>query len=350
MTARLSSPGMSDSTFVVPADGPFYDDLEPGMDLEPQPPVTIDVGLAAWYQSIVGEVLPLCLDHRLSARVTGAPQPLASPGLMVNLAVGQSTVATRRAIANLFYRNMRILRPVHVGETLHTRVRVEAMADAKPRDDRPNRGKVLLGIQTTADDELVLDCQRCALLPMRGADLPGHAQDTGRAPDSIDIVEYADLVPASWDASHLPPARQWELNKPLDDITRDVVDLATGLARLTHNRAVVHRDAAASAYGQRLVYGGHVQALAQASLTRLDPTIGTVLAWHTCNHLAPAFEGDLLSFTHALIAEHETTSGLVVRAFETVGTAHRDASTAPTGVPDTAEVLRWVPVTVSRQQ
>lgn len=340
---------MSDSSFVVPADGPFYDDLQPGMDLEAQPPVTIDVGLAAWYQSIVGEVLPLCLDHRLSTAVTGRPSPLASPGLMVNLAVGQSTVATRRAIANLFYRNMRILRPVHVGETLHTRVNVVAMADAKPRENRPNRGKVLLGIQTTADDELVLDCQRCALLPMRGRELPGHSQDTGQAPESIDIADYADLAPGTWDITKLPASRPWGLHEVKEDITRDVVDQATGLARLTHNRAIVHRDAAASAYGVRLVYGGHVQALAQASLTRLDPSISTIVAWHTCNHLAPAFEGDLLSFSHQLIAEYTTDAGMAIRAFETVGTAHRASGSTPgADVPEQAEVLRWVPVTVSR--
>ncbi len=332
---------------MVPDDGPFYDDLEPGMTLDPQPPVTIDVGLAAWYQSIVGEVFPLCLDHRLSADVTGQPSPLASPGLVVNLAVGQSTVATRRAIANLFYRNMRIARPVHVGETLHTTVRIEAMADAKPRDDRPNRGKVLLGIQTTADDDVVLDCQRCALLPIRGSDLPGHAQDTGRAPDDIDIADYADLVPERWNTEALPLARSWPSGDARSDITRDVVDQATGLARLTHNRAIVHRDASASAYGQRLVYGGHVQALAQASLSRLDPAMGTIVAWHTCNHLAPAFEGDLLSFSHRLIAEHVTDNGVAVRAFETIGVANRTVADG-SNLPAEAEVLRWVPVAIAR--
>ncbi len=332
---------------MVPDDGPFYDDLEPGMDLTPQPPVTIDSGLAAWYQSIVGEVFPLCLDHRLSSRTTGQAAPLASPGLVVNLAVGQSTVATRRAIANLFYRNMRIARPVHVGETLHTKVRIEAMSDATPRDDRPNRGKVLLGIQTTADDDVVLDCQRCALLPMRGSHLPGHVEDTGRAPEGIDIGDYADLLPDGWDSSALPILRAWTIDEERSDITRDVVDQATGLARLTHNRAIVHRDAAASAYGQRLVYGGHVQALAQASLTRMDPGMGTIVAWHTCNHLAPAFEGDLLAFSHRLIAEHVTDAGLAVRAFEAVGTAHRHVEPG-SNLPETAEVLKWIPVVIGR--
>ncbi len=330
----------------VPPDGPFYDDLEPGMELEPQPAVTLDLGLAAWYQSIVGEVLPICLDHRMARSVTGSDRPLASPGLVANLSVGQSTVATRRAIANLFYRNMRVSRPVHVGETLHTRVRILDMADATPRADRPNRGKVLLGMQTTADDELVMDYQRCALLPVRGDALPGHGGDTGAAPAEVEITDYTDLLP-SWNVEPLSPAGHWAADEVRTDITRDIIDQATGLVRLTHNRAIVHRDVEATAFDRRLVYGGHVQALAQASLTRVEPRLATIVAWHACSHVGPAFEGDLLSFEHRLLAQHDHPGGLALRAYETIGYANRppQATSSPAG--ERSEILRWIPVAVA---
>jgi len=331
----------------VPPDGPFYDDLEPGMELEPQPAVTLDLGLAAWYQSIVGEVLPVCLDHRLARSVTGSDQPLASPGLVANLSVGQSTVATGRAIANLFYRNMRVARPVHIGETLHTRVRILDMADATPRPDRPSRGKVLLGMQTTADDELVMDYQRCALLPVRGDSMPGHSGDTGQAPDAIDLADYTDLVPA-WNVDHLGTPTQWDDGEIRADVTRDIVDQATGLVRLTHNRAIVHRDVDATAFDTRLVYGGHVQALAQASLTRVEPRMATIVAWHACSHVGPAFEGDLLSFEHRLVAEHHDSSGLSLRAYETIGYANRPADGTTGPATERSEILRWIPVAVTR--
>lgn len=334
------------TTTVVPPDGPFYDDLTPGMELQPQPAVTLDSGLAAWYQSIVGEVLPVCLDHRLAATATGGSAPLASPGLVANLSVGQSTVATRRAIANLFYRNMRILRPVHLGETLHTRIHILDMADATPRPDRPNRGKVLLGMQTTADDELVMDYQRCALLPVRGETMPGHRGDTGSAPDDPDLADYTDLIPASWRADALPQSAPWDEDEVRADITRDVIDEATGLVRLTHNRAIVHRDAEATMFGQRLVYGGHVQALAQASLTRVEPRLATIVAWHSCSHLAPAFEGDLLSFEHRLLGQHRTPDGVTLRTYETLGWAHRTGADGDADEP--SKVLRWVPVAITR--
>ena len=331
----------------VPPDGPFYDDLEPGMELESQPAVTLDLGLAAWYQSIVGEVLPVCLDHRLARAVTGSDHPLASPGLVANLSVGQSTVATRRAIANLFYRNMRVTRPVHIGETLHTRVRILAMADATARSDRPSRGKVLLGMQTTADDEIVMDYQRCALLPVRGDSMPGHDGDTGKAPDAVDIGDYAGLIP-SWNAEPLEAPTAWSDDELRADVTRDIVDQATGLVRLTHNRAIVHRDVDATAYETRLVYGGHVQALAQASLTRVEPRLATIVAWHACSHVGPAFEGDLLSFEHRLVAEHAGPGGLSLRAYETIGYANRPAAGTTGPATERSEILRWIPVAVAR--
>ncbi len=331
----------------VPPDGPFYDDLEPGMELEPQPAVTLDLGLAAWYQSIVGEVLPVCLDHRLARSVTGSDHPLASPGLVANLSVGQSTVATRRAIANLFYRNMRVSRPVHIGETLHTRIRILDMADATPRPDRPNRGKVLLGMQTTADDEVVMDYQRCALLPVRGDAMPGHRGDTGSAPDAVEITDYVGLLP-DWNSDRLEPPTGWDEDEVRADITRDIVDQATGLVRLTHNRAIVHRDVDATAYDTRLVYGGHVQALAQASLTRVEPRLATIVAWHACSHVGPAFEGDLLSFEHRLVAEHAGPNGLSLRAYETIGSANRPAEGTTGPATEQHEILRWIPVAVVR--
>ena len=69
-------------------DGPFYDELEAGQVLPAQPSVTIDVGMAAIYQAIMGERLPLALDDRLSRAVTGRDARLVSPGLSLSLASG----------------------------------------------------------------------------------------------------------------------------------------------------------------------------------------------------------------------------------------------------------------------
>jgi 2-methylfumaryl-CoA hydratase len=320
----------------IPADGPYYDDLAPGLVFPSPPAVTIDSGLAAAYQAISGDALALCLDARLSARVTGAPTPLASPGLVLHLSIGASTVATKRVIANLFYRNVRLSRPVFRGETLHTVTRVEAMADAAPKEGQRPRGKALLGIVTSADDDAVLDYQRCPLLPCRGDTAPGHAGEIGGAETTLSLARYADTTPA-WDLGPLGDHDAWTVGSTRADPLRDVVDNATALVRLTHNQAAVHRDVEVSPYPVRLVYGGHTVALAQASLGRVLGGLATVLGWHSCDHLGPVFEGDLLSCRHTLVDEQPAPHGSgLVRAVRVEVDAHR---------PDGAvKVLDWTPV------
>ena len=69
---------------------------------------------------------------------------------------------------------------------------------------------------------------------------------------------------------------------------------APELARLSLNLAMTHTDVTAGAHGERLVYGGHVIGVAAAHLTRVLPDLATILAWRSCDHLGPTFEGDLL--------------------------------------------------------
>jgi acyl dehydratase len=316
-------------------DGPFYDELETGQVLPAPPSVTIDAGMAALYQSIVGERLPLALDDRLSHAVTGRDARLASAGLVLSLASGQSTVATRRVIANLFYRDVRLHRQVHLGDSLHTVVTVKALADASSRADRGLRGKVLLGMTTTADDEVVASYERCALLPVRGDRLPGHADPLPSVDDALVLADYAGSVPAEWRQDRLPPSRPWAVGERRRDPMRDRVESAGALVRLTHNQAMAHRDPAASPYDRVLVYGGHVIGLAQASLSRLCDGLATVIGWHTCDHVAPAFEGDVLEFSHELVGEHRLEGGAALRVFRVE--AHRAGA-------DPELLLAWVPV------
>ena len=120
------------------------------------------------------------------------------------------------------------------------------------------------------------------------------------------------------------------------DTLRDHIDMAAALARMTFNQAAVHRDVTLAANGKRLVYGGHVQALAQASLTRLLPGLTAVVAWDGCDHLAPAYENDLLEFSHRLVEQVPAQSGRLLR-FEVVGRR--------VGVGlDPIDLLRWTPV------
>ena len=327
---------------MIPLDGPFYDQLRVGQELPRQPSVVIDDGMAALYQSITGERLPMTLDPAVSEAVTGRSGRLASPGLVMQLSIGQSTTVSRRVVANLFYRRVRLLRPVFVGESIATAVTVTALADSRARPGRPHRGKALVDVVTTADGEPAVAYQRAPLLPQSGDRQPGHADDLGADP-ALDLADYVGLVPVNWDFGPLGPAGGWEVGTVVVDPARDVIDGATALVRLTHNLAMVHRDAARSPYPRRLVYGGHVVGLAQASLSRVLAGMATVVGWHACDHTSPAFEGDQVWFRHTLLDAAEAGAGRAY-AVRVEGFAARDDSPATDPNPKAEtdpKILDW---------
>ncbi len=317
---------------MIPTDGPYYDELHLGQVMPRQPPVVIDGGMAALYQSMVGERLAMTMDAGVCAAVTGRQGRLVSPALVMHVSLGHSTTLTRRVIANLFFRDVRLLRPVFLGQSIATTVTVVALADSRARPGRRHRGKVLADILSTADGDPAVSYRRAPLLPQSGEEQPGHADDLGRE-SPLDLAPYAALVPRHWDFTALGPGTGWEPGATLVDPARDVIDNALGLVRLTNNLAMVHRDAAESPYPQRLVYGGHVVGLAQASLSRVLAGMATVVGWHGCEHLGPAFEGDQVSFSHTLLECAPAGAGRVF-AVQVEGFAHRSA--------ETEKILDWI--------
>lgn len=319
---------------MIPLDGPYYEDLSVGQVLPRQPSLVVDEGMAALYQSMMGERLPMVMDPAVFEAVTGRPGRLASPALALHLSIGHSTTLTRRAIANLFYRDLRLFKPVLIGQRLATTVTVTALADSRPRPGRPHRGKVLVDIVTTADGEPAITYQRAPLLPQATDQQPGHADDLGSTPP-LDLASYAHLVPATWDFGPLGPGTAWEPGTTVTDPARDVVDNALALVRLTNNLALIHRDAAESSYPQRLLYGGHIVGLAGASLSRVLPGMATVVGWHNCDHTAPAFEGDQVSFRHTLLDIAPAATGRLF-AVQVEAFAHRPK--------DPEKILNWTAI------
>lgn len=106
------------------ASQPYFDDLIVGQVFTGAPTVTLTAGLAAVHQSILGDRLRLPLDAELSAAVTGSHATVAHPGLVCDIAIGQSTLTTQRVKANLFYRGLVFHRYPAIGDTLLTRTEV----------------------------------------------------------------------------------------------------------------------------------------------------------------------------------------------------------------------------------
>lgn len=317
--------------------GPFYEDFRVGATLPPLPSVTLTDADNAAYRAITGDQHALAADGRRYRTVSGSTGALANPALALQYSIGQTTMATRQAIANLYYRSVRVLRPVELGDTLTTVTTVLGLKDSAPKGDQ-YRGKVWLGITTSSDDGPVIEYERCALIRGRTTELPGHDDDIPGPSDPLPLDGLLGAVP-DWDLSTLP-ATEWALGDTLVDPLRDHIDLAAPLARLTFNQAAVHRDHTLTANGRRLVYGGHVQGLAQGSLTRMLPGLATVVAWDGCDHIGPAFEGDLIEFRHTPLERIAAGSGRLTR-FEVIGTKIADAVD---GDVDPVDILRWTPV------
>ncbi len=316
--------------------GPYYEDFQVGATIPPLPAVTLTAADNSLYRAVTGDQHALAADAAGYRAVSGRDRPLANPGLVLQYSIGQTTMATRQAIANLYYRAVRVLRPVELGQSLSTTTTVLGLQDASPKDGQ-QRGKVWLGIRTVSDDGVVAQYERCALIRSRRSSPLGHADAIPGPSEPTPLAELVDRLPP-WDLSSLP-ATGWAPDEVRTDPLRDHIDLAAPLARLTFNQAAIHRDHTLTANGQRLVYGGHVQGLAQASLTRMLPGLAFVPAWDGCDHTGPAAEGDLLEFQHRVVEQRDAGSGRLLR-FEVVGAVVRGDDRVP--------ILRWTPVIWAR--
>ena len=322
----------------MPSHAPWFEDLGVGALFTSAPALTLTEGHAALHQAIVGDRLRLALDRTLATAVLGEGPAAAHPGLVWDTAIGQSTVATGRVIANLFYRGLLLRRPVRIGDTLRTTTEVVARRENRPREGRRPTGLALLRIRTVdQEDRPVLDFTRCAMLPLRDApagepgDEVGHAADLASEPlraatAGLDLAAFREAAPGPHFAD---VADGWTW----DGGSGDVVDSAPALARMTLNVAAAHLDADAAGRGRRLVYGGHTIGLAAGQATRALPALVTVLGWHAADHTAPVFEGDTLRSRIELERREPLPGG--------GGLAHLRSRVHATRDGEEAEVLDW---------
>lgn len=321
----------------VAVGGPFFDELSHGQLFDDAPSLTLTSGLAATHQAILGDRLRLSLDAHLSDRVVGGV--LAHPGLVTDVAIGQSTLATHHVKANLFYRGLRFLSHPRIGDTLTTVTEVVGLRENTPKPGRAPTGLAALHMVTTDQTGVtVLDFYRCAMLPLSPDADPGrtvHADDLSTIGPGDDARPF---IP-EWDLdTYRESARGQHFSSEFAgrafSSSADVVSSAPELARLSLNIAATHHDerVAGAAAGGRLVYGGHTIGLALAQANRALPNLVTVTGWDSCDHTGPVHEGDTLSSTILVEEATPLAAGGVLRLRSTV-VAHGDDSDR--------EVLDW---------
>jgi acyl dehydratase len=282
----------------VAVGGPYFEDFHRGQVFAGAPGLTVTAAHTALHQAVAGDRLRLSLDAPLCRAVTGSDRLLVHPNLVCDVAIGHSSEATHRVRANLFYRGLVLARPVFVGDTLRTRTEVVALRQNRSRPS----GLAVLRIETVdGDGRPVLGFWRCPMVPLRDPDAhTGHADDLDAIPQALDPAAVAAAIPLDWDLGPLRAAAPGPHHAELEPGATFAVEggeTVTGapeLARATLNLAMVHTDATAAADGRRLVFGGHTISIAAAHATRAIPALATILAWESCDHLAPVHEGDVL--------------------------------------------------------
>ena len=292
----------------VRASGPYFEELERGAIYE-APAMTITSGHAALHQAIAGDRLLLPLDAELNAEVSGIQDALIHPNLVCDVAIGQSTEPTQRVVGNLFYRGMVLLQPVFRGDTLKTRTEIVALKQNRRRPGAGATGLAVLQIRTVNQrDEKVLDFFRCAMIPLRDpSSETGHDDSFEAIPSELDIERVQAAVPGNWNyrllRSRVAPIGVQEPGTVFEIEGRETVTAAPELARMTLNLAMTHRDAGAGTRGRRLVYGGQTISIAAAHAATALPNLATIVAWRSCEHSAPVFEGDILSTEVTIVAK-----------------------------------------------
>jgi 2-methylfumaryl-CoA hydratase len=280
---------------------PHFEDLKVGQVFDSAPGVTLTSGLAAFHSSQFGDRLRLPLDADLCESVTGQAA-LAHPNLVCNVAIGQTTEPTQRVKGNLFYRGLVLQRPVFIGDTLRTTTEIVALRQNRPKPGRAATGLAVLQVHVeNQHGDTVMHFWRCPMLPCRDPEADTGERDSFDAiPEEIDAGQISAAAPSHW---RLDRFRKESPGQHFADVSvgthyvieaRDTVTCAPELARLTLNLAQAHTDAGASAYGKRLVYGAHTISMASAQVTRALPNLVTLVAWRSCDHLAPVFEEDRL--------------------------------------------------------
>jgi acyl dehydratase len=332
----------SDPAAMTGVGGPYFEDLSVGDTARSAPSLTLTAGHAAVHQSILGDRLRLPLDAGLSAQVLGAGAPLAHPGLVCDVSIGQSTVLTQRVVANLFYRGLAFRRAPVIGDTLRTTTTVTALRQNSRRPGRATTGLAALHIVTVdQEDRAVLDYWRCAMLPLRDPEAEtGHRDDLDAISAAL-TPEVLRQTTAGWDLGALravagPGAADLVAGAEWTGIGGSVVSSAPELARLSLNIATAHHDQTASATARRLVYGGHTIGIAAAHVGLALPDLATIVAWEHCDHLAPVFEGDTLFTDVTLERVEPLDDGALVHVRARVRAVREgeSASSEPTDVLD----------------
>lgn len=146
--------------------GRYYEDFVVGDVYEHRPGRTITETDNSWFTLLTMNTHPLHFDHEFAKR-TEFGKPLVASPLTVAIMTGQSVSdVSQKAVANLGWKDIRLLKPVFAGDTLYSESEVLEKRDS---EKRPQQGVVTIKtIGKNQHGEIVCDFVRVMLIWKRG--------------------------------------------------------------------------------------------------------------------------------------------------------------------------------------
>ncbi len=156
-------------------DGQYFEDFQVGSVYRHRPGRTISEADNTHFSLLTMNTHPMHCDAAY-ARKSEFGQLLVNSGLTVAIVLGMTVRdISQKAIANLGWKDIKLLAPVFIGDTLYAQTEI---LDKRESQKRPTQGVVTTLTSAYKDDgTLFMEFERVSLIPKRG-----HAVD--------DIIGY----------------------------------------------------------------------------------------------------------------------------------------------------------------
>ena len=280
--------------------GNFFEDFKLDQVMVHGTPRTITEGDMSLYIALTGSRYPLHCA-RPFAQSLGYTRESVDDLLAFHIAFGKTVAdVSFNAVANLGYADVRFLKPIYPGDTLHSESRVIGL---KENSNGKNGNVYVRSTTYNQNGDAVLTWARWVMVHKRNfdapapeaviPDLPKHvAIDDLPIPSQLDASGYDTIITGS---PHL--WNDYQPGERIDHVNGMTVDESdhTLATKLYQNNARLHFEEhlmKPSRFGRRLMYGGHIISLCRAlSFNGLANAIG-IAAINGGAHCNPSFAGD----------------------------------------------------------
>ncbi|MDF1748062.1 MAG: MaoC family dehydratase [Alphaproteobacteria bacterium] len=282
------------------SNGRFFEDFELDEVIIHAAPRTITEGDTTLYHALTGNRFTLQTSNQFARNLGYNAAPIDDIFLF-NMVFGLSVSdISRNAKANLGYAGCSFLAQVFVGETISARSTVIGLRETSSGDSG------IVYVLTEGLNHLgtpILRFIRWVLIPKRDLNSPvkkSYVLDL--PPDVYPLTIPAHILNRNWNDLSAGSPHRWEdyeAGEKIDHIDGVTVEGAEHMTatRLYRNAARVHFDGLwmqTKPDGERLVYGGHVIALARALSYNGLANACIISAINAGRHSAPVFAGDTL--------------------------------------------------------